>query len=94
MLIELKNVSYSYDLTANPVKYSVKNVSLAIDEGEFVAVVGHTGSGKSTMIQMFDGLFLPSLGEVLYEGRNIQEKGFSLKELRSNVGLVFQYPEH
>lgn len=94
MLIELKNVSYSYDLTQNPPKYSVDDVSLTIDEGEFVAIVGHTGSGKSTLIQMFDGLFMPSKGEVLYEGRNIQEKGFSLKELRSNVGLVFQYPEH
>ena len=94
MLLTLNNVSYSYDLTREPVQYAVKDATLSIDEGEFIAVIGHTGSGKSTLIQFLDGLLKPTSGDVIFEGRNTKEKGFSMQTLRQNVGLVFQYPEH
>ena len=92
--LELKNVSYSYDPQAKEPRWAVKDVSLSIEEGEFIALIGHTGSGKSTLIQFFDGLLAPTEGQVLYQGQDTREKGFSMKNLRQNVGLVFQYPEH
>ena len=92
--LELKNVSYSYDPQAKEPRWAVKDVSLSIEEGEFIALIGHTGSGKSTLIQFFDGLLAPTEGQVLYRGQDTKEKGFSMKNLRQNVGLVFQYPEH
>ena len=93
-LLELQNVSYSYDPQAKEPRWAVRNVSLSIEEGEFIALIGHTGSGKSTLIQFMDGLLLPTEGKVIFEGQDISEKGFSMKMLRQNVGLVFQYPEH
>ena len=93
-LLELQNVSYSYDPQAKEPRWAVRNVSLSIEEGEFIALIGHTGSGKSTLIQFMDGLLLPTEGKVIFEGQDISEKGFSMKTLRQNVGLVFQYPEH
>ncbi|MBQ4001218.1 MAG: energy-coupling factor transporter ATPase [Lachnospiraceae bacterium] len=92
--LELKNVSYSYDPQAKEPRWAVKDVSLSIEEGEFIALIGHTGSGKSTLIQFFDGLLAPTEGQVLFQGQDTREKGFSMKTLRQNVGLVFQYPEH
>ena len=92
--LELKNVSYSYDPQAKEPRWAVKDVSLSIEEGEFIALIGHTGSGKSTLIQFFDGLLAPTEGQVLFQGQDTREKGFSMKALRQNVGLVFQYPEH
>ena len=92
--LELKNVSYSYDPQAKEPRWAVKDVSLSIEEGKFIALIGHTGSGKSTLIQFFDGLLAPTEGQVLYRGQDTKEKGFSMKNLRQNVGLVFQYPEH
>ena len=93
-LLELQNVSYSYDPQAKEPRWAVKDVSLSIEEGEFIALIGHTGSGKSTLIQFFDGLLAPTEGQVLFQGQDTREKGFSMKMLRQNVGLVFQYPEH
>ena len=93
-LLELRDVSYSYDPKASEPRRAVKHVSLSIEEGEFIALIGHTGSGKSTLIQFMDGLLQPTEGTVLFKGRDTREKGFSMKELRQNVGLVFQYPEH
>ena len=93
-LLELRDVSYSYDPKASEPRWAVKHVSLSIEEGEFIALIGHTGSGKSTLIQFMDGLLQPTEGTVLFKGRDTREKGFSMKELRQNVGLVFQYPEH
>ena len=93
-LLELQNVSYSYDPQAKEPRWAVKDVSLSIEEGEFIALIGHTGSGKSTLIQFFDGLLAPTEGQVLFQGQDTREKGFSMKTLRQNVGLVFQYPEH
>ena len=94
MSIELLNASYSYNADAKNIKYAVENVSLTIEKGEFIGLIGHTGSGKSTLIQLLNGLLLPTGGTVLFDGRDITEKGFSLKLLRQKVGMVFQYPEH
>lgn len=94
MLLELNNVNYVYNEGTVYEKHAVKNISLSIDENEFVAVIGHTGSGKSTLIQMFNGLIKPSSGTVCYRGENINEKDYNRRALCGKVGLVFQYPEH
>lgn len=73
---------------------AVKDVTLQINDGEFIGLIGHTGSGKSTLVQLFNGLLKPTEGGVYYNGRDVYDGDFSLKELRSHVGLVFQYPEH
>ncbi len=93
-LLELKDVSYVYSPGTAYEKQAVKNVSLQIRQGEFVCLIGHTGSGKSTLIQMFNGLEKPTGGQVLFRGQDIHEKGYNRRVLRSKVGLVFQYPEH
>jgi len=72
----------------------LKDVNLEIRDGEFVGVIGHTGSGKSTLIQHLNGLLKASSGELYFNGRNVYEEGYPMKELRSQVGLVFQYPEY
>jgi energy-coupling factor transport system ATP-binding protein len=92
MLIELKNVSHVYQ-DENNVK-ALKNINLEINKGEFIGVVGHTGSGKSTLVQLFNGLIIPSSGTVKVNGKNITDQKSNLKETRRHVGLVFQYPEH
>lgn len=93
MLIELKNVSYIYGRDSVFEARALNDVSLGIDEGEFIAIIGHTGSGKSTLIQHFNGLMKPTEGHVLIEGENLAEsKNPSL--IRQKIGLVFQYPEH
>ena len=92
MSIKLENVSYQYkDSKRRP---ALNHVSLEIGKGEFIGIAGHTGSGKSTLIQHFNGLIKPTEGNVLFDGRDIHEPGYSLKELRGKVGLSFQYPEH
>ncbi|MDO4943208.1 MAG: energy-coupling factor transporter ATPase [Lachnospiraceae bacterium] len=92
MSIKLENVSYQYrDSKRRP---ALSHVSLEIKKGEFIGIAGHTGSGKSTLIQHFNGLIQPTKGTVLFDGKNIHEQGYSLKELRGKVGLSFQYPEH
>ncbi|MGM0498999.1 MAG: energy-coupling factor transporter ATPase [Bacillota bacterium] len=92
MLIELKNVSHVYQ-DENNVK-ALKNINLEISKGEFIGIVGHTGSGKSTLVQLFNGLIIPSSGTVKVNGKNITNQKSNLKETRRHVGLVFQYPEH
>lgn len=92
MLIELKNVSYIYQ-DENNVK-ALKNINLEISKDEFIGIVGHTGSGKSTLVQLFNGLIFPSSGTVIINGKNISNQKSNLKETRRHVGLVFQYPEH
>ncbi len=79
--------------TETPVK-ALDDVNLVIPEGQFIGVIGHTGSGKSTLIQHMNGLILPTSGSVYFNGRDITDKDFDKKELRKHVGLVFQYPEH
>ncbi len=93
MQIELKHVSYTY-LPGTPHQaLGLDDISLSFREGEYTAVVGQTGSGKSTLVQHLNGLIRPDSGQVLLDGRDIHEKSFQMKELRSKVGLVFQYPE-
>ena len=94
MELTLKNTSFSYDPGAKKPVFAVRNVSFTIHEGEFSALIGHTGSGKSTLVQFLNGLLKPTFGEVLFNGENIFDKKYPLKELRQKVGLVFQYPEH
>lgn len=94
MSIVLKNVSYTYGKDSSDEKQALQNINLEIGDNEFVAIVGHTGSGKSTLIQLLNGLEKATEGEILFHGKNIYEKDFSMKMLRSKVGLVFQYPEH
>ena len=74
--------------------HALKNVSLEIPQGQFIGIIGHTGSGKSTLIQHFNGLMRPTSGRVLYDGEDIWADGYKLRDLRFHVGLVFQYPEH
>lgn len=73
---------------------ALQDICMTIQEGDFIGLIGHTGSGKSTLVQHLNGLLKATAGEILYNGQNIYDKDFSLKELRSKVGLVFQYPEH
>ena len=94
MQIEVKDVCYTYTPEAEQPKFAVDHVSFSVEEGEFIALIGHTGSGKSTLIQFLDGLLKPTSGEVLFHGENVAAKGYDLKTLRQKVGLVFQYPEY
>ncbi|MGN0273562.1 MAG: energy-coupling factor transporter ATPase [Chordicoccus sp.] len=94
MLIELRDVCYTYGVGTVYEVNALDHVNLAIDEGEFIGVIGHTGSGKSTLIQHLNGLIKPTSGEVLFEGKNIWDNGYDLRSLRTHVGLVFQYPEN
>ena len=94
MSIELKNVCYTYSPGPAYEMHALKDVNLTISDNQFIGIIGHTGSGKSTLIQLFNGLMKPTSGEVLYNGENIWNENYNLKKLRSEVGLVFQYPEH
>lgn len=94
MSIIVDNISYIYEKGTGFERQALKNVSCAIEDGEFIGLIGHTGSGKSTFIQHLNGLVKPTEGYIYYNGRDIYEQGFNMKELRSRVGLVFQYPEH
>ena len=94
MSIKLEHVNYIYSEGDAYEKQALKDVCLEIPHGQFVGVIGHTGSGKSTLIQHFNGLLKATSGVIYYNGKNIYENGYPMKELRSQVGLVFQYPEH
>ncbi len=94
MSIKLENVSYVYSPGTAYEKHALRNVSLEIPQGQFVGIIGHTGSGKSTLIQHLNGLMKATSGEVYYDGESIYKEGYHMRELRSQVGLVFQYPEH
>ncbi|MBR7090190.1 MAG: energy-coupling factor transporter ATPase [Lachnospiraceae bacterium] len=94
MPLILDHVSQVYNAdTETPVR-ALDDVSLVLPEGQFIGIIGHTGSGKSTLVQHLNGLMLPTSGNVYYNGRDIADKDFNKKELRKHVGLVFQYPEH
>lgn len=93
-LLSLQHVSYIYSPETAYEKVALDDVSLLLGKGEIVGLAGHTGSGKSTMIQLLNGLLKPTGGTVTFEGKDIHAKGYSGNNLRSRVGMVFQYPEH
>ena len=94
MSIRLENVSYTYMKKTPYERTALKEVSLTIDKGEYIAVIGHTGSGKSTMMQHLNGLLNPDQGSVFVDDIDISGKGQEAKKARNKVGMVFQYPEH
>ena len=94
MLIKLENTCYVYDEGSGQEKYALRDINIEIEKGEFIGLVGHTGSGKSTLAQLLNGLEKPTSGRIIIDGRDICEKGYPMVELRSRIGLVFQYPEH
>lgn len=92
--ILLNQVGYTYNKGFASEKVALKNVNLSIEKGEFLAVIGHTGSGKSTLMQHLNGLYLPMEGNLYFNGKDVTDKDFPIKMLRQKVGLVFQYPEY
>ena len=94
MSIALEHVNYIYSPGTAYEKHALKDVSFEIGQGQFVGIIGHTGSGKSTLIQHLNGLIRATSGKVLYDGQNIYDEGYDMRKLRSQVGLVFQYPEY
>ena len=94
MSIKLDSVTYTYNKGTAYESDDIQGISFEINDGEFVAVIGHTGSGKSTLIQHFNGLIRPTGGHVLYNGDDIWGEHYNRRRLRFDVGLVFQYPEH
>ena len=94
MLLIADHISYIYSPGTAYEKKALDDVSLTINKGEFIGIIGHTGSGKSTLIQHFNGLEKASSGTIYFDGQDIYDKDFNMKSLRSRVGLVFQYPEH
>lgn len=94
MSIKLQNVNYIYGIGSGQESHALKNISFEINDGQFIGLVGHTGSGKSTLTQLLNGLEHATGGEIYYNGKNIYDKDYNMRELRGKVGLVFQYPEH
>lgn len=94
MSIKLEHVNYIYSPGTAYEKKALSDICLEIPHGEFVGIIGHTGSGKSTLTQHLNGLIRATSGEVFYNGENIYAEGYDMRKLRSQVGLVFQYPEH
>lgn len=94
MSIILDKVNYIYSPDTAYEKHALKDVSLKIEDGQFIGVIGHTGSGKSTFIQHLNGLIKATSGAIYYNGEDIYDKDYEMRKLRHKVGLVFQYPEH
>ena len=94
MPIELKNVNYCYSEDSAYKVQALKDVNLTIEDGQFIGIIGHTGSGKSTLIQHLNGLLKATSGTILYNGEDIYSEKYDLRQLRFKVGMVFQYPEH
>ena len=94
MSIKIEHLNYVYSAGTAYEKHALKDICLEIPHGEFVGIIGHTGSGKSTLIQHLNALIKGSDGAIYYNGENIYEPGYDMRKLRNQVGLVFQYPEH
>lgn len=93
-VLETRNLTYKYGIGTPFEKTAVEDVSIEIERGEFLGVIGHTGSGKSTLIQMLNGLIRPTSGQVLLEGKDIWAEPKKIRDVRFQVGMVFQYPEY
>ena len=93
-VLELKNLSYVYGTGTPFEKTAVNNLSLSIEKGEFIGIMGHTGSGKSTLVQMLNGLMKPTSGQVLLDGEDIWANPKDIRKIRFKVGMEFQYPEY
>lgn len=94
MSIEIKKLNYIYGKGTPFEKHALKDISLEIENGQFIGLIGHTGSGKSTLIQHINRLIKPTSGEIYIDNTNINDEKTNIKEIRQKVGLVFQYPEH
>jgi len=94
MSLILDHVNYVYGEDTALAVHALKDINLVIPDGQFIGLIGHTGSGKSTLVQHLNGLMKPTSGTIYYNGEDIHEKDYDKKQLRSKVGLVFQYPEH
>lgn len=92
--IVFDHVDYIYGMGTSFEKHALKDISFKIKKGEFIGLIGHTGSGKSTLIQHMNGLIRATRGKIYFNGEDIYEKNYDMRSLRSKVGLVFQYPEH
>lgn len=94
MSIILDKVNYVYEIGSGFEKHALKDVSCVIEKGEFIGLIGHTGSGKSTLIQHLNGIIKATSGNIFFDGEYIYDKDYDMRKLRNKVGLVFQYPEH
>lgn len=94
MQLIFDKINYIYSPGTAFARHAIKDVSFSINKGEFIGLIGHTGSGKSTLIQHMNGLVKATSGHIYFNGQDIYDQGYKLKDLRSKVGLVFQYPEH
>ena len=94
MAIIVDHVSHAYEAGTNMQVKALDDINLVIPDGQFIGLIGHTGSGKSTLVQHLNGLLKPTEGNIYYNGADIHDADYNRKELRSKVGLVFQYPEH
>lgn len=93
-ILELKNICYTYGVGTPFKKKAVNDVSFSVNKGELIGIIGHTGSGKSTLVQMLNGLMKPTSGQVLLDGVDIWDKPKEIRKIRFKVGMVFQYPEY
>ena len=94
MSIKLEHVQHIYEKGTAMEQIALDDINLEILDGQFIGLIGHTGSGKSTLVTHLNGLTKPTSGRILWNGEDINASGFDMKKLRSKVGLVFQYPEH
>lgn len=94
MIMKINNLNFIYNPNTPFEKKALANINLEINEKEFIGLIGHTGSGKSTLVQHLNGLIKPTSGDIIIDGVDITKKEANLKEIRQKVGLVFQYPEH
>ena len=94
MSIKAEHINYIYGAGTAFEQYALRDVSFEIEDGQFIGLIGHTGSGKSTLMQHLNGLIRATDGAIYYNGENIYQDGYDMRALRSKVGLVFQYPEH
>lgn len=94
MIIKIENLNYIYNPGTPFEKMALKDINLNLSRGDFIGLIGHTGSGKSTLVQHLNGLIKPTSGKIIVDGIDITSKDTDLRKIRQKVGLVFQYPEH